>query len=116
MEQTIMRIGVKAVIKGIPTPHNHCFFLFSDRFDGVTDREDLPKTPSNTQKHDDDTVRDGVTDREKLPKTPSNTQKHDEDTVLVGVNETEIETKTPTRIPFCPHDTNHVGVKMATVG
>lgn len=91
MEQTIMRIGVKAVIKGIPTPHNHCFFLFSDRFDGVTDREDLPKTPSNTQKHDDDTV-------------------------LVGVNETEIETKTPTRIPFCPHDTNHVGVKMATVG
>lgn len=111
-----MRIGVKAVIKGVPTPHNHCFFLFPDWFDGVTDREKLAKTPSNTQKHDGDTVLVGVKDREKLPKTPSNTQKRGDDTVLVGVNETEIETKTPTRHPFCLNDTNPVGVKMATTG
>ena len=91
MEQTIMRIGVKAVIKGVPTPHNHCFFLFPDWFDGVTDREKLAKTPSNTQKHDGDTVFVGVTDREKLAKTP-------------------------TRHPFCLNDTNPVGVKMATTG
>jgi hypothetical protein len=59
------------VIKGIPTPHNHCFFLLGDRFDGVGERLQVPKTPSNTQKRDADTD-------------------------LVGVDVIKIETKTPT--------------------
>ena len=84
------------MIKGIPTPHNHCFFLLGDRFDGVGERLQIPKTPSNTKTHYGDTVLDGVTDRENLPKTPSNTQKRDADTDLVGVDVIKIETKTPT--------------------
>ena len=59
------------MIKGIPTPHNHCFFLLGDRFDGVGERLQVPKTPSNTQKRDADTD-------------------------LVGVDVIKIETKTPT--------------------
>jgi hypothetical protein len=59
------------VIKGIPTPHNLCFFLLGDRFDGVGERLQVPKTPSNTQKRDADTD-------------------------LVGVDVIKIETKTPT--------------------
>ena len=110
----MMWIDVKAVIEGSPTPHDHCFFLCLDWFDGVTDRESGSKTPSNTWILDEDIVHDGVTDRESSSKTPSDAQNRDCDTFLVGVNGTATETKTPTCLPFCPHDTNHVGVKMAT--